>query len=183
MDMTHRQKQHLLGYLGFYEGMVDGIWGPKSQEAALAFQRTWQLTEDAKFGAESQRKILSVIGSGSQVDWWAQIQWFRREEFRCRCGGKYCDGFPAEPERKLVELAEAVRTHFGKPAVLSSGLRCQRHNGACGGVANSRHLTGRAMDFRVDGVDSTTVISYVLSCPGVRYAYQIDDNYVHMDIE
>lgn len=183
MDMTHKQKQQLLGYLGYYDGAADGIWGPKSREAALSFQRALQLQEDAGFGEESQRKIVTVIGSGEGNNRWMGIRWFRREEFRCRCGGKYCDGFPAEPVRQLVELADQVREHFGKPTIVSSGLRCKRHNAACGGVANSRHLTGRAVDFRVKGETAGAVLNYILSLPGVRYAYAIDGSYVHMDIE
>ncbi len=183
MDMTHKQKQQLLGYLGYYDGDTDGIWGPKSREAARLFQREWQLAEDEAFGQESQEKILSVIGAGGGLNWWSGIRFFSREEFRCRCGGKYCDGFPAEPQEQLVELAEQVRGHFGKPVVVSSGLRCKRHNAACGGVANSRHLTGRAVDFRVAGETAGSVLDYVLSLSGVRYAYAIDGSYVHMDIE
>ena len=36
--MTDKQKQHLLGYLGYYSGQVDGIWGRLSGEATRAFQ-------------------------------------------------------------------------------------------------------------------------------------------------
>ena len=181
--MTDRQKQHLLGFLGLYNGAVDGVWGPKSREAALAFQRQWQIPEDDSFGLESQEKIRQILASGSENDWWQTIRYFTREEFRCRCGGKYCDGFPAEPSRTLVELADQVRGHFKKPALPSSGLRCSRHNSACGGVANSRHLTGKALDFRVQGIGASEVLRFVQTIPQVRYAYAIDGNYVHMDIE
>lgn len=181
--MTNRQKQHLLGYLGYYDGAADGIWGPMSRQAARQFQQDWELSTDENFGPESEGKIRSVIGSGAEGNWWQRIRWFTREEFRCRCGGKYCSGFPAEPERALVELADQVRTHFGSPAIPSSGLRCARHNAACGGVANSRHLIGKALDFSIQGIPACQTLAYIRGLSGVRYAYAIDDTYVHMDIE
>lgn len=181
--MTNLQKQHLLGYLGYYSTDADGIWGPKSEEAAIRFQRDWGLAEDRNFGKESEKKIRQVIGEGLEPDWWSGIRWWDREEFRCKCGGKYCRGFPAEPQRKLVELADDVRAHFGSPGIASSGLRCEQHNTLCGGVKNSRHLTGKALDFCIRGVSAAKTLRYVKALSGVRYAYAIDDNYVHMDIE
>lgn len=81
-----------------------------------------------------------------------------------------------------MELADRVRQHFGVPVVVSSGLRCKTHNANVGGVANSRHLSGRAMDFCVTGRTSAEVLSYVRQQPEVRYAYAIDGQYVHMDV-
>lgn len=180
--MTDVQKQHLLGYLGYYEGNADGIWGPLSMAALVQFQEDWGITETG-FGAETEEKLRRVIGDGLEGDWWSGIRYWSREEFRCRCGGKYCDGFPAEPERKLVELADAVRGHFGKPGIASSGLRCAAHNSNCGGVKNSRHLRGKALDFCISGVPAAETLGYVKGLDRVRYAYAIDDNYIHMDIE
>lgn len=181
--MTNKQKQHLLGYLGYYSGTVDGIWGPLSRQAARQFQQDWNLETEEEFGTESQEKIVALIASGEDGNWWEKIRYFSREEFRCRCGGTYCGGFPAEPERALVELADQVREHFDSPAMVSSGLRCVRHNGICGGVTNSRHLSGKAMDFRIRGISGEKTLAYIRTLSGVRYAYAIDDAYVHMDIE
>ena len=36
--MTDRQKQHLLAYLGYYTGQIDGQWGTMSTAACRAFQ-------------------------------------------------------------------------------------------------------------------------------------------------
>ena len=119
-------------------------------------------------------------------DWWQNIRYWTREEFKCRCGeyhAPYCDGYPAEPDRILVELADQVRAHFGKPGIRSSGLRCPRHNRDCGGVTNSRHLSGKALDFRIQATPAAQVLAYVQTLPQVRYAYAIDQDYIHMDVE
>ena len=184
--MTDRQKQYLLGYLGYYSGDVDGIWGPKSRQAEAEFLQRQNLSN---WDETAETRILSCIGDGKGFreteNWWQTIRYWTREEFRCRCGQfhtPYCDGYPAEPQRNLVELADRVRSHFGRPAHASSGLRCSRHNRDCGGVSNSRHLQGKALDFRVEGADAEEVLSFIRTLPGVRYAYAIDEAYVHMDI-
>lgn len=170
--MTDRQKQCLLEYLGYDCGGVDGVWGEKSRTAAAAFQRDHALEA-------SRENLLSVICR--KEDWWSGIRHFTRQEFACRCGR--CGGFPAEPEERLVRLADEVREHFGAAALVSSGVRCMAHNAAVGGVANSRHLSGKAMDFRIKGKSAGEVLNYVNQQPGVRYAYAIDSRYIHMDVE
>ena len=98
------------------------------------------------------------------------------------CGTGRCGGFPAEPAEALVRLADRVREHFGAPAVVSSGVRCQAHNDELSGsVKNSRHLQGKAMDFCVRGVSGEALLAYVKTLP-VRYAYRIDNSFVHMDV-
>ena len=185
--MTEKQKQYLLGYLEYYSGVVDGLRGPMTEGAERDFLRDNGLEN---WDNRAERVLLDHVagetGWKQPSDWWASIRYWKREEFRCRCGAyhdPYCDGFPAEPQKKLVELAEQVRIHFGRPGHASSGLRCLRHNRDCGGVSNSRHLTGKALDFRIEGNSAEQTLGYVLTLPGVRYAYAIDGSYVHMDVE
>ena len=107
---------------------------------------------------------------------------FTREEFRCKCGGTYCNGFPAEPQEKMVRAVDRVRNHFGRAFSPNSGVRCPTHNANVGGVANSRHLRGRAVDFGVPGKTAAQVLAYVETLPDIRYCYAIDEQNVHMDI-
>ena len=74
-----------------------------------------------------------------------------------------------------------MRTAFDAPVLISSGVRCPAHNAAVGGVKNSRHLLGKAMDFRVKNVSGEKLLAYVRTLP-VRYVYRIDGSYVHMDV-
>lgn len=180
--MTIKQKQHLLGFLGYYTGVIDGQWGDLSRTATVAFQRDYSLKVDGIFGTETETQIRKVIAAGNDEDWWKKIRHFTREEFRCKCRGKYCGGFPAEPERALLAAADRIREHFAAVVSVSSGLRCQKHNEVVGGVANSRHLSGKAMDFCVAGIPASEVLACAKQQPEIRYAYAIDSRYVHMDI-
>lgn len=186
--MTIRQKQCLLYYLGYYVGEIDGDWGTLSKTATKSFQKDYGLTADGIFGDATAKKILAVIASGEAPkiapsgDFWDEIVYFDKSEFACRCGGKHCNGFPAEPKEKLIRVADRVRKDLGGTAVVSSGVRCSKHNAAVGGVSNSRHLEGKAMDFRIVGKTAAQTLNYVQKQPEIRYAYAIDGEYVHMDI-
>ena len=55
----------------------------------------------------------------------------------------------------LVYLAayvlEPLRMAMGEPIKIGSGFRCQALNKAVGGVSNSQHLKGQAVDLCIDG--------------------------------
>ena len=157
--MTDRQKQNLLQYLGYYKAEVDGIWGEMSRKATADFQRAFGLPATGNFDDASQKRILEAISSGEAPQipednpigtFWDEIEYFTREEFRCQCGGKYCNGFPVEPEEKMVRTVDEIRRRLGVPVSIvdagGSGVRCEVHNAAVGGVYNSEHLYGRAAD-------------------------------------
>lgn len=190
--MTTLQIQALLVYLGYDPGEVDGIPGKNTRRAVLEFQAAEGLAPDGSPGPLTQAALLDAVANGrfredakmpevSTGTWWDDIQYFSREEFRCPCGR--CGGFPVEPDETLVRLADRVREHFGAPANVSSGVRCQAHNDELSGSAkNSYHLRGKAMDFCVRGVSGAKLLAYVKT-QQVHYAYQISgSDYVHMDV-
>lgn len=189
--MTNKQKQCLLEYLGYYEpengpavNNIDGIWGEQSKAATRKFQSDYGLDPDGDFGPLTEAKVKEVIATGElpKVNW-DEVKYFGRAEFQCNCNGKYCDGFPTEPHPLLVKVADRVREHFGAAALISSGVRCEQHNANVGGVSNSRHLYGKAMDFCIVGRSASEVLSFVQAQPEIRYAYDIDGTYIHMDVE
>lgn len=164
--MTDKQRQNLLQYLGYYDGIPDGAWGPKSQAACLAFQQDFGgIAQDGFGGPETDAALKHAVSLGflkredatdtnvSSNTFWDEIEFFTREEFRCQCGGKYCNGFPNEPHEATVRFADAIRRRVGKPLRVNSGLRCPTWNSIQGGVANSNHMTGGAVDLGCpDGV-------------------------------
>lgn len=182
--MTTKQKQHLLAYLGYYEGEIDGIFGNQSKAATEKFQADYDISVDGVFGEQTEKRILQVVGTGElpEVDW-DSVKYFKRREFKCKCGGKHCNGFPVEPDKRLVAVADRVREHFGKAMTVNSGVRCEAHNVAVGGVANSRHKLGKAMDFKISGKTAAEILAYVKQQPEIRYAYAINNRSVHMDVE
>lgn len=193
--MTVEQKQCLLKYLGYYNGKVDGEWGSLSENATRDFQKAFGgLDPDGIIGTETAKALKHAVAYDmfkkaevkepvKEGDFWDGIKHFKRKEFKCKCGNVYCNGYPAEPQEKLVKVADRVREHFNASATVSSGLRCKQHNANVGGVSNSRHLSGKAMDFCIAGKTAAQVLAYVQKQPEIRYSYAIDNRFVHMDIQ
>lgn len=167
--MTVTQRQHLLAYLGYYVGKVDGDWGSMSREAAKAFQADSKITVDGYGGPETDKALKHAVtndlfkrevviskeettteDSSTVGTFWDDSEFIDREELRCQCKGKYCNGFPVEPEEELVRVCNEIRRRLGVPVTIvdsgGSGVRCPQHNAAVGGVGNSNHLYGKAAD-------------------------------------
>lgn len=165
---------------------IDGLAGMETSCAIADWQKHHDMTVTGRAPVPVLHMILAVSADKNPTskndNWWDEIKHFSRNEFRCKCGGRYCDGFPAEPEQLLIEQAETVREHFGAPVVVTSGLRCKQHNANEGGVAGSRHKSGKAMDFRAEGHSAAEVLAFVKTLPKIRYAYAIDGSHVHMDV-
>lgn len=167
---------------------VDGLAGEKTKAATAEYQKKNGLTATgiadektrAKIGLDvpEATKTESTTASG---DWWDDIKYFKRSEFACKCGK--CGGFPVEPKEKLVRVADRIRAQKNSPATVSSGVRCATHNAAVGGVSNSRHKGGKAMDWSVEGTSGAELLALAKKQPEIRYAYIISGNWVHMDID
>lgn len=75
---------------------------------------------------------------------------FSAKELSCKCGGRYCRGqYFHNPD--FLDGLEAIRGDMGRPLVLTSGRRCERHNRAVGGAARSQHMIAIAADIELAG--------------------------------
>ena len=150
--MEVKKRQCRLYYLGYYTGAIDGVWGQQSLLATEKFQSDYGLPCDGIWGALTEAKILAAISGDATKkvsptgDWWDDIKYFSKREFQCQCGGRYCNGYPAEIDEDMVRIADKIRERLGKPIGVNSGLRCSRHTANVGGVSNSQHLYGTAAD-------------------------------------
>ena len=197
--MTIKQRQHLLAYLGYYVGAVDGDWGTLSKTACTAFQKDFGgIAVDGYGGTETDKALKHSVCYGMPAQkveevveeknegtgtFWDDIEHFTRDEFKCKCGGKYCNGYPAEPDERMVRIANQLRKNLGVPITIVSGLRCKTWNAIQGGVSNSQHMYGEAADIYAKGVSQSCVEAELDKIGGVRYHYAIvGSNNVHFDV-
>lgn len=198
--MTLEQIQHLLAYLGYYTIKVDGVMGPVTRQAIGEFQAAEGLLVDEDPGPDTQAALVDAVakgrfkpqditqpedGTSAEDDIWKESKYFVRAEFACPCGR--CGGFPVEPAPALVRVSNQIREHFGRPMIPSSGVRCQAHNDELPGSApNSRHVSGRALDFSIPGVPVADVLAYTrqLQTTGkLHYTYEmVGTGHVHIDV-
>lgn len=184
--MTIYQIQCLLAFLGYYTAGVDGIWGEGSVRACKAFQKDFGLDVDGVPGGRTQKALRHAVafGIGSEDKpespedaFWASIPNFEPAEFDCMCG---CGLNNVDHE--LVRICQRVRDHFDAAFIISSPCRCPEHNKAVGGVWNSQHQYGKAVDFRIKGRSAREVCAYVRQIPEIDYTYEIDGEHVHMEL-
>lgn len=205
--MTNKQRQLLLAYLGYYVGDIDGDWGTLSRTACKAFQTDFGgIAVDGFGGPETDKALKHAVAMGflrrdmvqgatdntvgdkssSTGTFWDHIRYWKREEFACRCGdyhAPYCNGFPVEPDQTLVELVDDIRHDFGRPGHRSSGIRCYQHNIDSKGAKNSKHTIGKALDFFIEGVSGAQLLARAKADPRTSYAYIIEGQYVHVDVD
>ena len=100
---------------------------------------------------------------------------FKPEEFRCKCG--HCTGYPSWMKKVELQNLQTIRTHYGKPMKVTSGLRCKWDNShSKGSIKNSKHLTGYACDFYMAGVTDSLAnrkkaIKWIKTLPNHGYTY------------
>lgn len=191
--MTIKQKQHLLSYLGYYVGKVDGVWGTLSKTAMAAFEKDFSgmdvpgIQDNAPEKALKHAVAYDLFKTEPVKDetgtFWDEIEYFDRSEFKCKCGGKYCNGYPTEPDERMVRIADQLRKNLGVPITIVSGLRCKTWNAIQGGVVNSQHMYGEAADIYASGLSQSRVEAELDKICGVRYHYPItSSSNVHFDV-
>jgi peptidoglycan hydrolase-like protein with peptidoglycan-binding domain len=159
--MTVKQVQNLLQYMGYYKDIPDDLYGPKTLEAITKFQSVYEkMGIDGIYSPQLEAALLDAVATGQyfnpepektpelEVDEVWPSKHFRREDFRCKCGGRYCNGFPVEPDKQLLLAMDEFYERLGVHVWIGgSGLRCRQHNANTKGASpNSQHLYGLAAD-------------------------------------
>lgn len=98
---------------------------------------------------------------------------FTINDFTCKCG---CGGMLYTP--RLVSMLDRISDHFQRDIVITSGFRCESHNKKVGGVKDSLHTTGQAVDFVVRGVSPAKVDQYLTDFDGGVGLYE---RHIHID--
>jgi len=70
--------------------------------------------------------------------------YFKPEEFECKCGE--CARGYEDMDNDLLLMLTTARVAAGIPFILNSAFRCRTHNRNEGGLDNSAHLLGKAVD-------------------------------------
>lgn len=202
--LSHYYIQKNLKALNYYKGEIDEIRGKLEIQATKDFQRDFGLVIDGIWGKQSDDCMVQVIkecqsilqcskidgmwGNETETNYqqFKGIKHFKLNEFKCHCG---CG--ETRIDIRLVKILDDIREHFGNSCIITSGVRCPKHNKEVGGSSTSWHLStrgGRASDFYISGVNITTLLSYCIDLRNqgkIRYTYTNDTtmkNVVHIDI-
>ena len=192
--------QKNLNFLGYNAGAEDNIKGSQTTSAIKSFQKDFKLSQDGVVGAKTSAMLLHIVKRSQQIlgvtqdglagsetnkahNEFRNIVHFKRNEFTCKCG---C-GFN-HIDVSLVKILDKIRDHYGKPIVITSGVRCVNHNRKVGGTSQSYHVKNKAADFYVQGVNVYEVLRYCQTLVNQRvlnYTYTNNTTMkgcVHIDI-
>ena len=159
----------------------DGIVGAQTVGALKTYQETHGLTADGIMGPATYNVLFlgksatTTTSSGLPAGYISPH--FRKIEFRCGCGGKYCDGYNGkEVDQRLLNILERIRAYYGKPITITSGIRCQRFNDSLrGSIKTSVHRLGGAADIYIPGVTTTAAgraqVKKLAYQYGAKYCY------------
>ncbi len=188
--LTIKERQKYLKALKLYDGSIDGLEGIKTTRAYTNLQIkyfTKPSDVDGKYGKNTDILLRSAYNCRNS-------KYFKLNEFRCKCGGKYCTGFPTEIDADLVNGLNKLRAAASGPLHITSGLRCRTWNARQGGASGSRHMQGKAAD--ITGTPTSTpakrksIKATWMKQRNARYTYCREDtnkyrmgNSVHVDVK
>ena len=148
--------------------------GAYNKTNILKFQKKYMLRKsdyDGIYGTNTDNTLRTVYNVHKYT------KNFKPEEFRCECGGRYCCGYPTYMKVNELKHIQTIRDHWGKPITITCGMRCKPYNSRLSGsIPNSRHLSGKALDFYMRGVTDTlanrkTAIKWIKKQPNHNYTY------------
>ena len=188
--LSVKKRQEYLKALGYYKGEIDGKAGPLTKAAYRALQNEHfirAVDKDGYYGNDTEKLLLNAYYVKTYT------KNFRLKEFRCKCGGKHCTGYPVVLDIQFLKNIQALRDKFGSINI-SSGIRCTKRNSAVGGSLTSRHKKGKAADIYNKKTQTLAgrkeIMAYWKTLPKWRWTYCNENgNYpnmgsaVHIDVK
>jgi uncharacterized protein YcbK (DUF882 family) len=101
---------------------------------------------------------------------------FYLDEFQCPC----CQQVMLHS--LLLQKLKGLRYKIQKPVIITSGYRCLAHNQVVGGVKNSYHLSGIAVDLYVPELALSELLKATEEIGFSGIGYYPDQNFLHLDI-
>lgn len=169
-------RQKYLKSLGLYDGEITGKENRDTKAAYKALQKKYLTGFFNTLGIYNEATDTLLINA-YRVKRYTKN--FDLEEFKCECGGKYCNGYSVKIDPQLLKNIQSIRTKFGSTEI-TSAVRCQKYNDSLRGSAKtSYHLRGKAIDFANAKTRTLagrkTVMAYWKTLPKAGYTY-CDEN-------
>lgn len=118
-------------------------------------------------------KIYSLKKDGSKK----LSQNFTVSEFACKDGS---DKILIDTE--LVNVLQKIRSHFGKAVTINSAYRNAAYNKKIGGVSNSQHTKGTAVDMCISSISPAEIARYTEYIMPNKGGIGLYGNFVHIDV-
>jgi len=101
---------------------------------------------------------------------------FKIDEFKCPCCGE------VHMNQEFLDKLDMARHNAHVPFIITSGYRCQKHNKEIGGVPNSAHTKGYAVDIKTPNSPYRFVVLESLMEQGFN-RFGIGKDFIHVDMD
>ena len=108
-----------------------------------------------------------------------------RWEVACKCGCGL-DTIDFLTATVVQEVCDHIAHNTDQTSVvlhINSGCRCEVHNKREGGAEDSKHLTGRAIDFWIEGIDPALVYNYLTGRFPCVFGIGNYEDFTHLDTD
>lgn len=185
--LSLKERQTYMKKIGLYTKNIDGIVG-KGHKNGVRQLNVIFLNKNVDTYFEESDKILRIMYASycespyMKDSDWQYFKTFEKWEFKCKCKGKGCNGYPSKIRIKIVMLVQYIRNRLGKAYKFTSALRCKLHNKNVGGVSNSKHMDGGATDGYASNTTGKTIMDIAKETTLLNYTYQCGNVEVHTDV-
>lgn len=105
------------------------------------------------------------------------MKFFNDSEFKCPCG---CGLSINDIQKDSLKNLEIARAFAATPFIITSSIRCEKHNTLVGGSETSSHLKGCAFDIHCESSsDRMKMVKSFLATSFTRIG--IGKNFIHID--
>ena len=102
------------------------------------------------------------------------------KEMKCSCARNTCHFFIAN--ENLLTRFGLFRTIWSHPIKINSGFRCQAHNLAIGGVSNSKHTLGQALDLSTRSMSKKEKADFIKLATTHFTFTKVYETFIHIDV-
>ena len=101
---------------------------------------------------------------------------FHSDEFECRCG---CGLSGHNMNEQFIDILQKIRAQIDFPLIVTSGIRCKKHNEKVG-ARNSKHLLGIAADFYItNAIDRYELVEFAIN---YGLSVGVGKDFIHLDM-
>lgn len=186
--LTNKERQTYLKKLGLYTKSIDNIRGSGQKKAEKIFNIIFLNIHNDVYTEATDKLLRDIYESYCKDPYMVDSDWkyfksFKKSEFKCKCKGKGCNGYPSKIHMRIVMLVQYIRNRIKAPYTLTSGLRCEYHNEKVGGVKKSKHKIGGGADGRGEGKTADELMKIAKEVPFLNYTYQCGSKEIHTDVK
>lgn len=159
MLLNIKKRQEYLKFLGFYKGEIDGIAGQLTKKAYKDLQNKYFVRKSDKDGIYGINTDI-LLKNAYNIKKYTRN--FKLNEFKCKCNGKYCTSYPKVINIDILKYIQDIRNKYGIVKI-TSGIRCEKWNKYQGGIIKSKHIYGKAIDFKNTKIckNNKTIINFI----------------------